>query len=375
MPRLRVGVLFGGRSGEHEVSLMSAASIMRTLAVAGYEVVPIAITKEGKWLLPEDSERALKGVLEPGSMRVAMLPEPGLAGLVKAGGSGKALETAARLDVVFPALHGTYGEDGAIQGLLEMAGVPYVGAGVLGSAVGMDKDIQKRLFRQAGIPVLDFAMYLRSEFEREPGRVMDEVEKRFGYPCFIKPCNLGSSVGVAKAKDRPGLEAALKDAALYDRKLLVEQAALDAHEIECSVLGNDDPISSLPGEILPAREFYDYKAKYYDARSRTEVPARLPAAVIQKVRDTAVQCFKVADCCGMARVDFFVSRRDHSIFVNELNTIPGFTKISMYPKMWEATGISYEELLTRLVDLAVERHKDKNRNLTDYRPPQEDFVE
>ena len=375
MPKLRVGVLFGGRSGEHEVSLMSAASIMRTLSSAGYEVVPIAINKEGRWLLPADSEQALRGVLEAGSLPVAMLPEPGRAGLVKTGGPGRALEPAARLDVVFPALHGTYGEDGAIQGLLEMADVPYVGAGVLGSAVGMDKDVQKRLFRQAGIPVLDFAMYLRSEFEREPDRVMDQIERRPGYPCFVKPCNLGSSVGVSKAKDRSGLEAALKDAAMYDRKLLVEQAAVDAHEVECSVLGNDDPIASLPGEILPAREFYDYKAKYYDSRSRTEVPARLPAAVIENIRETAIRCFKATDCAGMARVDFFVSRKDHSIFVNEINTIPGFTKISMYPQMWEATGITYQELLTRLIDLAIERHKDKNRRLTDYRPPEEDFVE
>ena len=375
MPKLRVGVLFGGRSGEHEVSLMSAASIMRTLSSAGYEVVPIAISKEGKWLLPADSEQALKGVLEPGSLPVVMLPEPGQVGLVKAGGPGKVLEPAARLDVIFPALHGTYGEDGAIQGLLEMAGVPYVGAGVLGSAVGMDKDIQKRLFRQAGIPVLDFAMYLRSEFEREPGRVMDDIERRFGYPCFVKPCNLGSSVGVAKAKDRAGLQAALKDAALYDRKLLVEQAAVDAHEVECSVMGNDEPVASLPGEILPAREFYDYTAKYYDSRSRTEVPAKLPPDVIERIRETSIQCFKAADCCGMARVDFFVHRRDHSIFVNEINTIPGFTKISMYPKMWEATGITYSELLARLIELAIERHKDKNRRLTDYQPPQEDLAE
>jgi len=366
---LRVGVVFGGRSGEHEVSLMSAASIMRTLVSAGYDVVPIGIDKGGRWLLPASTDAALQGILESGSQPVSMLPQPGQQGLVRLEPGRGTLGLAARIDVVFPALHGTYGEDGAIQGLLEMADIPYVGAGVLASAVGMDKEVQKRLFRQAGIPVLDFKMVQRTRFGREPDVVIDEIERQFGYPCFIKPCNLGSSVGVTKAKDRPGLKAALEDASLYDRRLLVEQAAQDAREIECSVLGNDDPIASMPGEILPAREFYDYMAKYHDSRSRTEVPARLPKDTIEEVRDLATRCFRVIDCCGMARVDFFVSRNDYSVVVNEINTIPGFTKISMYPKMWEASGISYPELLTRLVDLALERHAEKNRRVTEYRPP------
>lgn len=367
--RLRVGVIFGGRSGEHEVSLMSARSIMDTLRKAGFEVVPIGISKTGKWLLANNPLALPEETLADGSLPVAMLPEPGNEGLVRLNGALCGKPAVAPVDVVFPAMHGTYGEDGSLQGLLEMADVPYVGAGVLGSAVGMDKDVQKRLFREAGIPVLDFWMVPRVRYEHAPDAVMDEIERRIGYPCFVKPCNLGSSVGVNKAEDRDKLRVALNDAALYDRKILIERAAVGYREIEVSVLGNDEPKASLPGEILPAREFYDYTAKYIDERSRTEVPARLTADVTRRVQELGVECFKVLDCAGMARVDFFVSMDGQHIVVNELNTIPGFTRISMYPKMWEASGLPYPELLKQLVCLAIDRYQDKNRRLTHYTPP------
>jgi D-alanine-D-alanine ligase len=371
LSKTRVGVLFGGRSGEHEVSLMSAASIMRTLLSAGYEVVPIGIDKAGRWLMPADNEAALRGIMASDAEPVVMLPQPGEASIVTLNPGEHSIQKAVSVDVIFPAMHGTYGEDGSIQGLLEMADLPYVGAGVLASAVGMDKDIQKRLYREAGVPVLDFKMFLRSEFEKNPDGVIEQIEAQFTYPLFVKPCNLGSSVGVHKARDAASLKEALEDASLYDRKILIEECAVDCHEIECSVLGNDDPVASMPGEIIPAREFYDYAAKYIDGRSYSQIPARLPAGVIEKVRELSVKCYKLIDCAGMARVDFFVSKDGHAVWVNELNTIPGFTKISMYPKMWEGTGLTYEELLTRLIDLALERHKDKNRRVTEYQPPEE----
>ncbi len=365
---VRVGVIFGGRSGEHEVSLMSAKFIIDTLKKAGFDVIPIGIDKKGRWLLPKNSSALPEEALSADAEPVAMLPEPGTSALVRLNGRSHDKVLYKSVDVVFPAMHGTYGEDGALQGLLEMADVPYVGAGVLGSAVGMDKHVQKRLFREMGIPVLDFVMVPRSRVEKQPDAAVQQVSCEIGFPCFVKPCNLGSSVGVNKALDRVQLLEALREAALYDRKILVERAAVGYREIEVSVLGNDEPIVSLPGEILPAREFYDYTAKYLDERSRTEVPADLRKEVVEKIQYLAKQCFLTIDCCGMARVDFFVSRDQHTVLVNEINTIPGFTRISMYPKMWEASGLSYPELLTKLVELALERHQDKNRRLTDYTP-------
>jgi D-alanine-D-alanine ligase len=355
-------VIFGGRSGEHEVSLLSAASIIRALDPARYEVVPIGITREGRWV----AGVALTPGPDLSGHPVAILPEPGYEGLVPLDRPQSVIE---RLDVVFPVLHGTYGEDGTVQGLLELANIPYVGAGVLASAVGMDKEVMKRLFVQADLPVLPFVKVMRYQWEQTPDAVLDRVEAELGYPCFVKPANLGSSVGISKAKDRRQLEAGLADAARYDRKLLVEQAAVDARELECSVLGNDYPEASVLGEIIPSREFYDYAAKYLDGTSQLIIPARLPERVALRIRELAIRSFLAIDGSGMARVDFFVRRSDDQVWVNEINTIPGFTPISMYPKLWAASGIPYGELIDRLIALALERHADQNRRLTSYEPP------
>src|SRR5713226_2436926 len=327
MSRLRVAVLSGGRSGEHEVSLRSADSIVAAMDPARYEVERILISKEGRW-----QPRAIS-------------PEPG-------GNPG--------IDVVFPVLHGTFGEDGTVQGLLELAGVPYVGAGVLGSAVAMDKDVMKRLFRERGLPTPDHVALLRSHLEARRARRVRSLVKKFGYPMFVKPANLGSSVGISKAHDHRELEAALDEAAQYDRKILVERF-IDARELECSVLGNDEPQASLPGEVLPSREFYDYEAKYIDENSQLIVPARITATQTRRVQHLAVVAFLACECSGMARVDFFLEKKSGRILVNELNTIPGFTSISMYPKMWAASGLSYPDLIDRLIQLALERHGEKSR--------------
>lgn len=363
MAKPTVGVMFGGKSGEHEVSWMSAKSIASTLKEAGYGVVLISIDKAGRWTVMENGLDSFDRLQKGGGSNVALLPQPRTVGADNANVAAAALNG---VDVFLPALHGTYGEDGSLQGLLELADVPYVGAGVLASSVGMDKDIHKRLFREAGIPVLDFVTVLRRDLERDPESVVRYIETNIGYPCFVKPCNLGSSVGVNKAGDTSGLLSGLQEAALYDRRIIIEQSAQDFYEIECSVLGNDVPVASAPGEIIPAREFYDYKAKYIDERSQTRVPADLPEEVSDRIRQMAIDCFKCIDCAGLARVDFFVLKKDYSVFVNEINTLPGFTPISMYPKMWQASGVSYSELLGRLISLALERYEDKNRRSTDY---------
>lgn len=401
----RIAVIFGGRSGEHEVSLMSARSVLQAIDRERFDVVPIGITREGRWLLLDDPARALEaGVESAGGTPVAMLGDPTRPGLSlldgsdsSSAGGGNAVAPAPRagvaapspalggIEVVFPVLHGPLGEDGTVQGLLELADVPYVGAGVLASALGMDKDLMKTVFAQRGIPVPRHRLVLRGEWDRaRQARTEDdllaEVEGAFGYPCFVKPANMGSSVGVSKAKDREGLRAALDLAAHYDRKILVEEF-VDGREIECSVLGNDDPEASVPGEIVPSNEFYDYRAKYVDGQSGLIIPADLPPAVAEEVRRLAVAAFRALDCAGMARVDFFVERRARSgspegadpargglgrVLVNEVNTIPGFTQISMYPKLWEASGLSYRDLITRLVELALERHADKSRSSRTY---------
>ncbi|MDA8220094.1 MAG: D-alanine--D-alanine ligase [Dehalococcoidales bacterium] len=360
----RVAVIFGGKSGEHEVSLMSAASIIEAIPKSKYEVVPVGITKGGRWLGGDEALRMLQGGgAEERSDKVVMLADAEH-GLVEADlGQGHLRDE--HVDVVFPVLHGPYGEDGTVQGLLEIANLPYVGAGVTASAVGMDKVFMKAVFLQAGLPIVNSAFYLRSRLRREPDAVHREIASRFGYPCFVKPANLGSSVGISKAHDDIELEEALELAAKFDRKIVVEQA-VDAREIECSVLGNDDPIASLPGEIVPSREFYDYDAKYADENSRLIIPAHLDDGTIAEVRDLAVRAFKAVDCAGMARVDFFLDRRDGRVWLNEVNTIPGFTRISMYPKLWEATGISYPDLVDRLIQLAFERHRDKLESATSY---------
>ena len=365
--RLRVGVLFGGRSGEHEVSLQSAKAVMASLARAGHEVVPIGITKEGRWLVAGDPHAALLSGSRGGERAATMLPEPGQRGLVVLDDGGPLAEGPVALDVVFPVLHGTYGEDGTVQGLLDLANVPYVGSGVLGSAAGMDKVLQKRLWRGAGLPVVDFVPVRRSTLERDEDGLLDELERTIGYPAFTKPVNLGSSVGVRKATNRDELREGLREAARYDRQLLVEHG-VDARELEVAVLGNDDPAASVVGEIVPNADFYSYRAKYIDEGSRAVIPAEIPESISQQVRALAVQAFQLLDGAGLARVDFFLERGTDRLFVNEINTMPGFTQISMYPKLWEASGLGFAELVDRLVALAVERFEDRSRNRTTYDP-------
>ncbi len=375
--KLRVGVIFGGRSGEHEVSLMSAMSVLGNLDPERYEVVPIGITKEGRWVLTGDPVKALaEGLTKGGPTRpVALLGDPAreqkLVELPEAAGAALPATRGGSLpplDVVFPVLHGPYGEDGTIQGLLELADVAYVGAGVLASAAGMDKAVMKDIFLSYHLPVLDYVIIKRKEWETSPGALVDRVTSRLQFPVFVKPCNLGSSVGISKVHVLGELAPAIDEAAAYDRKIIVEQGLDRAREIECSVLGNDDPEASVCGEILPSREFYDYNAKYVDGTSGLVIPADLPPEASDKVRAFAVQAYLALDCAGMARADFLVSRDASETYLNELNTIPGFTKISMYPKLWEASGLPYARLLDRLIELALERHADKARNQTTYEP-------
>jgi D-alanine-D-alanine ligase len=369
MPKkIRVGVIFGGRSGEHEVSLVSGTSVINALDKDKYEIIPIGITKEGKWLSSAETMKLLKSGQEVDHAEEKILvPDPTQKSLV-ALNHNALTESQQPLDVIFPVLHGPFGEDGTVQGLLELANIPYVGGGVLASSVGMDKVVQKELFRQAGIPVADSVFFLSKEYDRSPMRYLEQVEARLGYPCFIKPANLGSSVGISKAHNPEELMAGIEDAAQYDRKILVEESIENVREIECSVLGNDDPIASLCGEILPSNEFYDYDAKYVDGKSQAIIPANIPDSVMKEVQRIAVTAFKVTDCAGMARVDFLVKRDTHAIYLNEINTIPGFTSISMYPKLWEASGLPYAELLDRLIELAIERHQEKSKLKTSYQP-------
>jgi D-alanine-D-alanine ligase len=393
MKKLRVGVLFGGRSGEHEVSLLSAASVVDAIDKSKYEVVPIGITKEGRWLTAGDAEALLQGkspdeskhlragdpdttpgaaVLASGEA-VVVPPEP-----VHRGGTSltpfqgdaatlrRASDRAINVDVIFPVLHGTFGEDGTIQGLLELADLPYVGAGVLGSAAGMDKDIMKALFRSAGLPIVKHVTILRSEWDADHKKTESKVDKQLKYPVFVKPANLGSSVGISKAHNKKELGPAIYEAAKFDRKIVIEQgvggAKNKAREIECSVLGNDQPQASIPGEIVPVKEFYDYSAKYLDEGSELIIPAKLNKAETKKVQELAIGAFQAVDCSGLARVDFLMDPKSRKLFVNEINTMPGFTAISMYPKLWGASGLSYSDLIDRLVQLGIERHADKKKN-------------
>jgi D-alanine-D-alanine ligase len=366
--KIRVGVIFGGRSAEHEVSLVSAASVISALDKKKYEILPIGITPEGRWLSSSEALSLLKERSNIESLPEHILvPDPRKQGLVELHQSA-ADSVPERIDVAFPVLHGTYGEDGTIQGLFELADIPYVGAGVLGSAVGMDKVIQKQLLRQAGIPVVEDEWFLMQEFEKSTKKIIGAIERRLGYPCFVKPANLGSSVGISKAHHRRELVKAIRLAGEYDVKILVERAVEHAREIECSVLGDDDPIASVPGEIIPSNEFYDYDAKYVDGKSKAVIPARLPKAVVRKVQRYAIGCFKALDCAGMGRVDFLLEQPTNTVYVNELNTIPGFTSISMYPKLWQASGMSYSELLDRLIQLALERHRVRSVLKTTFQP-------
>ena len=353
--RLRVGVLFGGRSGEHEVSLASAASVIRALDADKYEAVPIGITKEGHWLIGVGAQKMLPEVLRTGQ-RVTMTADPTDAALVRLDGSGGGQ----RLDVVFPVMHGTFGEDGTIQGLLDLAGLPFVGAGVLGSAIAMDKDVAKKLLRAAKIPVVPWVALRREEWERNEPEVIYQIEKEFRYPVFVKPATLGSSVGMSKVHDRKELTPALHLAAEFAMKIMVERA-VNAREIEVSVLGNHDPQASVPGEIVPHHEFYDYAAKYLEEGTQLLIPADLKAAQVKKFQHLAVEAFRTLELNGMARVDFFLDKGTAKIYLNEVNTIPGFTSISMYPKLWEASGISFSQLIDKLIELALEQHAEKAR--------------
>lgn len=365
--QLRVGVLFGGRSSEHEVSLASARNVIDALQKAGHLVVPMGITPQGRWLTTGDPLALLTGetVSEP-----ARLVVNGHNGTHEANKAWALLPQASQeaplpaIDVIFPVLHGPYGEDGTVQGLLEMANLPYVGAGVLASAVAMDKVVAKQLFTQAAIPQADFQTVMRKRWQKQPQQVVDEVEAQFNYPVFVKPANLGSSVGVSKAHDRAELVEAIALACRYDRKILVEMAVPNAREIEVSVLGNDEPLVSVPGEIIPSQEFYSYEAKYLDDSSRLLIPAPLEATLIAQVQELALRAYRVADCSGLARIDFLLDDVSKTLYLNEINTMPGFTRISMYPKLWEASGLSYPALVNRLIELALERHEDRLQNST-----------
>lgn len=373
--KLRVGVIFGGQSGEHEVSLVSAQGIMNAMDEEKYEIIPIGITKEGRWLTSGEPMKLLQSGGSGAAAQIADAEraEPGTRELVVR--NRRELVPGTRetgfpqVDVVFPVLHGPYGEDGTVQGLLELADIPYVGAGVLGSALGMDKIAMKAVFASHGLPVVEHLALKRKDWEREPEAMIELIEKELGYPCFIKPANLGSSVGVSKVHQRGGLAPALDLAARYDRRMLAEPA-VNAREIEVSVLGNDEPIASLPGEIIPHREFYDYIAKYIDDRSELVLPADLPPELTRRIQELAVAAFLAVDCAGMARVDFLLDKDTGELYIGELNTIPGFTPISMYPKLWEVSGISYSELIDRLIELALERYDDNSRSETSYSPEQ-----
>jgi D-alanine-D-alanine ligase len=379
--RLRVGVLYGGRSGEHEVSLASAASVFAHLDRKRYEPVPIKIEKDGRWALADKPPSMMSAgeVIEQVRLEAArpvregrevhLVAHPGeetILSIDRARPKGatdlpSAIVTGLALDVIFPMLHGPYGEDGTIQGLLELANVPYIGSGVLGSAVGMDKAVMKVLFAARGLPVCPYRVVLRHEWETQADRITIDLERALKYPMFVKPANLGSSVGISKAKNQQGLRDAIAVAAAFDRKIVVEAAVTPARELECGVLGNDEPEASVPGEIIPSREFYDYEAKYIDADSKTVIPADVPKKLAEIVRKLSVEAFKAIDAAGMARVDFLLGGKDQSLYVNEVNTIPGFTTISMYSKLWAASGVDYPALLDRLIALALERHAEKQQ--------------
>jgi D-alanine-D-alanine ligase len=372
--KLRVGLIFGGRSGEHEVSIRSANSVIEAIDRDKYEVIPLAITKEGRWLspsdsatlLPEGARNLLPGTNAGSAEALTIVGDPSRKGLHRLEGDGERL-TNGTLDVVFPVLHGPFGEDGTLQGLLEMADLPYVGCGVLASSCGMDKVTMKILFRQAGLPLCKHLWFRRGEWEQDADAIEARVAKEIGFPCFVKPANLGSSVGISRADDAQSLRKAIELAAGYDRKLIVEEA-LKMREIECAVLGNDEPEASLPGEYVVLEEqasFLDYTEKYSNTgRVEFVVPAPLPARLSKRIRRMAVKAFKALDGAGLARVDFFLLRDTNKLLINELNTLPGLTDVSGFPKMWAATGLPFGEVIDRLVALAFERHRDKSRNLT-----------
>jgi D-alanine-D-alanine ligase len=367
--KLRVAVIFGGRSGEHEVSLMSARSVIAALDPQKYEIFPVGITHTGHWVVGENVLDALEHDKTESLDHAFIFPDPNHPGLYVTRNTqhGEMLELLSAIDVLFPVLHGTFGEDGTLQGLFEMADVAYVGAGVVGSAVGMDKGIFKDVMRANNIPVVDWVILRRSEIEQDMEAAIRKAEMLGAYPLFAKPGNLGSSVGITKCNSRADLGEGLMEAAAFDRRILVERGVVNAREIEVSVLGNDQPAASVPGEVLPSREFYSYESKYVDGTSGLVIPAEIPAETAAEIRDLAVRAYKAIDCAGMARADFFLERESGRVLLNELNTIPGFTKISMYPKLWNATGMTYPQLVDRLIELALERKAERDRTVREFR--------
>jgi D-alanine-D-alanine ligase len=394
MKKIRVGILFGGRSGEHEVSLLSAASVLQAIDRKKYDVVPIGISKEGRWVTAGHAERLLAGeksgkhlragdpeatqpaavlrkgesVLVPPVPSEALVPFETPAPMARPPVRPTPPDHVLSIDVIFPVLHGTFGEDGTIQGLFELAGLAYVGSGVLGSATGMDKDVMHRLFASAGLPIVKWVTFLRGEWEKSPRKIRAHIESRLRYPVFVKPANLGSSVGITKAHDAKELGPAIDLAARFDRKIVVEQGVggkKKPRELEVAVVGNDSPEASVVGEVVPGKEFYDYEAKYLSEGSDLIVPAKLTKAQTKQVREMAIRAFQACDCAGLARVDFLMepgSGKSGRIVVNEINTLPGFTSISMYPRLWAASGVPYPQLIDRLIQLALERRADKDRN-------------
>lgn len=364
--KLKVGLIFGGRSGEHEVSLRSARSVLQSLDLNKYEVTMIGITHQGEWLVGGDILEAMVKNKTDHLFSAALLPDPSHPGLYQtssASPQGLVLESMVDLDVIFPLVHGTFGEDGTLQGLLELQGTAYVGAGVLGSALGMDKAAFLDVMTCNGIPVVETKLVLRRDIERNLNEILQEAESLVEgkpYPLFVKPANLGSSVGISKCSNRSDLVEGLLEAARYDRRILV-QRGLNAREIEVSVLGNDDPQASVPGEVIPSREFYSYEAKYIDDTSDLIIPARLTSEITEKVQSLAVKAYRAIDCAGMARVDFLLEKETDELYLSEVNTIPGFTSISMYPKLWEASGLPFKDLVDKLIELALERKAEKDR--------------
>jgi len=368
--KLRVGILFGGKSGEHEVSFCSASSIIEAMDRKKYEIVPIGITKNGCWLSPQESAIALQTGRIEGNSRVAWKGDPNneqLLVITRENNKTKYFHLD-KLDVIFPVLHGPFGEDGTVQGLLELVNIPYVGSGVAASAVAMDKEMMKKIFQQHALPQTKWLALKRKRWISEKQKVLDEINNQFSYPIFTKPTNLGSSVGITRVMKSQELENAINIATFYDRKILIEEGVKNALEVECSVLGNDEPDVSLAGEIIPAGEYYDYNSKYIDKGTRLVIPARVPDNITEEVQRIAKKAYLAIDAAGLSRVDFFIQRNNNNykIYLNEINTMPGFTRSSMYPKLWEKSGIYFSELIDRLIELSLERFNDKMSNRTDY---------
>jgi len=368
LKKLAVGVIFGGQSGEHEVSLVSANSVIKALDKSKYKIIPIGITKQGQWLIYNKPLNILKkGDIINKSSQGIISPDPKKGGLIFFDNEYFATHKKTQIiDIIIPILHGTYGEDGTMQGLFELANIPYVGANVLASAIGIDKIIQKQLFHEKGLLITNYTYFNNNEYKHNKKSILNKSEA-LGFPLFVKPANLGSSVGISQVKNKKELFEAINYALHYDRKVIIEKALINVREIEVAVLGNDSPQASVPGEIISSSDFYDYNAKYVDGLSETIIPAKLPKNVIKNIQQIATKAFKIINCSGMARVDFLITK-NNKIYINELNTIPGFTSISMYPKLWQSTGLTYTKLLDKLIQLAIERHKEKNSLSTTYKP-------